>query len=150
MRTFLLKNNKPTILWGQTPKYKRFKGLPPKGYDLAVSMDDNYVILDVDVKNDKNGFDHIPKEVLEQLKNTFNYKTKNNGAHFWIEYKGNKYLMNRATKFGLDLRTSKGYVKYPIEDDPYSHLSEVYSHPVIDNFLESLYTDDIKLSDIKK
>lgn len=136
-------------MWGEIPKGKRFIGLPPKGYDLAVSMEDNYVILDVDVKNEKNGFEYIPDEVLDELYNTYNYKTKSGGSHFWVKYSGNKNLMNRATKFGLDLRTSKGYVKYPIKDDPYSHISDIKSSKVVDLFLEKLYADDVRLSDIK-
>ncbi len=46
------------------------------------------------------------------------YNTKSGGAHCWLKYTGDKQLLNKATKYGLDLRVAKGsyamgYVKYP-------------------------------------
>lgn len=149
MRTFLLFDNQPVLKWGQIPPHIMFKGKVPQDFDLAVSMDDNYVILDVDVKGSKNGFDHIPKDVLDALNETFNYKTKSGGSHFWIQYRGNKKLLNRATKFGLDLRTSDGYVKYPLKDDPVVHLDSVKHHSIIDEFLESLFSSEVPIRNIK-
>jgi hypothetical protein len=114
MKSFLLKNNTPTIKWSLLPDNIFFEGKIPEGYDLAVAPSGNYIILDVDVKNGKNGFDHIPALMYLELDNTFYYNTKSGGRHYWISYSGNKVLLNRATSLGLDLRVGgKGYVKYP-------------------------------------
>jgi hypothetical protein len=55
-----------------------------------------------------------------ELQDTFNYKTKSGGAHYYLNYTGNKLLKNCATEYGLDLRigankatkNAGGYVKY--------------------------------------
>ena len=118
MKSFLLKNNSPIIKWGSLPNNIFYEGPIPEGYALAVCPSDNIVILDVDLKGDKNGFNHIPVNNFKELQNTFYYYTKSGGAHFYIKYTGNKTLINRATQYGLDLRIGSkngnngGYVKY--------------------------------------
>ena len=118
MKSFLLKNNKPIVKWSLVPDEIYFEGNVPEGFDLAVCPSGNIVILDVDVKNGKNGFDFIPEEELKELNYTFHYNTKSGGAHYWIAYTGDKILMNTSTKYGLDLRigakkgNAGGYVKY--------------------------------------
>jgi len=100
------------------PNNTFFEGAIPEGYDLAVAPSDSYIILDVDKKNDKNGFSHIPIHIAGLLEHTFYYYTKSGGAHYWLNYTGNKLLMNTSTKYGLDLRigakpgNAGGYVKY--------------------------------------
>lgn len=100
------------------PDETYFEGVVPEGYDLAVCPSGNIVILDVDVKNGKNGFEYIPYTIKEELRKSFYYDTKSGGRHYWIEYTGDKALLNTSTKYGLDLRigakkgNAGGYVKY--------------------------------------
>jgi len=119
MKSFLLNSeNKPIVKWGMIPDGVFYEGVIPDGYSLATCPSGNYVILDVDVKNNKNGFEHIPAFMLKELFKTFNYKTKSGGAHYWLNYTGDKILKNTSTEFGLDLRIGAkngncgGYVKY--------------------------------------
>lgn len=119
MKTFLLnEQNKPIIRWGYLKDETYFDGTIPEGYCLAACPSGNIVVLDIDNKNGKCGYNHIPYSIQIELNNTFNYKTPSGGAHHWIEYTGNKILKNTSTKFGLDLRigskdkNSGGYVKY--------------------------------------
>lgn len=125
MKTFLINNKdgKPVIKWGDLPNNTFFEGNVPEGYSLAISPSENIVILDVDLKNGKNGYSHIPKNIMKDLNNTFHYKTKSGGAHYYIKYTGHKPLINRATQYGLDLRIGAkkdncgGYVKYHHHQD---------------------------------
>lgn len=120
MKSFLLNNktNTPTVKWSMVPQNCFYKGIIPEGYSLAVAPSENIVILDVDNKNGKNGFDHIPMMIMAELNNSFFYSTKSGGAHIWLAYTGDKTLMNTSTKYGLDLRigakkgNSGGYVKW--------------------------------------
>lgn len=137
MKSFLLnKYNKPSIQWGLLPDDTFFIGVVPEGYSLAVAPG-KYIVVDVDNKSEqKNGFKHIPKysifkkviyklfkinkkSIFDQLEETFNYKTKSGkGKHYWLLYTGNKTLINRASKYHIDLRIGEkngnagGYVKY--------------------------------------
>ncbi len=151
MKSFLLNSaNKPTIPWGGLRDEVYFSGEIPENHSLAVSPgNSNIVILDVDVKNGKNGFLNIPSELLLELNKTFNYGTKSGGQHIFIYYTGNKTLMNRATKFGLDLRIGSkngnagGYVRYyhikPIQDC--IHLIKPSSIE-LNKFLEELFSNN--------
>lgn len=125
MKSFLLKNNHPVLKWGLLPEGKFFEGTIPEGYSLAISPSDPYIILDVDNKEGKNGFDFIPADIKEELDKSFNYPTKNNGRHYWLNYTGSQVLRNKATKFGLDLRTNKGYVKWHFKGDIRDYISQV-------------------------
>ncbi len=123
-----------------------FEGVIPQGYDLAVCPSDNIVILDVDVKNNKNGFENIPSNILKELNQTFYYNTKSGGRHYWIKYTGNKILLNKSTKYGLDLRVAegkyaKGYVKYYHNDDIRNCLFLIKnSEEEVNYFLEKLFS----------
>ncbi len=118
MKSFLLKDNKPIVKWSMVPNNTFFEGAIPKGYALAVAPSENYIVLDVDNKNGKCGFDFIPFNIMDELYDTLNYNTKSGGAHYWIKYTGNKILLNTSTKYGLDLRigakpgNAGGYVKW--------------------------------------
>jgi hypothetical protein len=120
MKSFLLKNKKPIIKWGLLPDNVFFQGEVPKGYNLAVSPSDNYVVLDIDTHGDINGFENIPTIIQMELNKTLNYDTKNNGKHYWMRYTGDLPLGNKTSGLGFDLRTNKGYVvwypKYDIRD----------------------------------
>ena len=119
MKSFLLKGKKPIIRWSLLPNETYFEGTVPDGYNLAVSPwgYDGYIIIDVDRHGDIDGFDNIPTELKEEFMFTYHYPTKNNGAHYWFKYTGNKPLGNKASGVGIDLRTNKGYVVwYPEED----------------------------------
>lgn len=143
MKSFLLnKDNKPIIAWGGIPQGIHFEGEIPEGFYRAISPSPGIVILDCDVKKEKNAFNHIPKNILNELEQTFNYHTSNGkGKHYWIKYSGNKTLLNRATKWGLDLRISeKGYVKYHHNVDIRECLHLIKeSSPDLNNFLEQLF-----------
>ncbi len=149
MKSFLLSNktNSPALKWGLIPENTHFIGNIPDGYSLALSPSENIVILDVDNKNGKCGFLHIPQNILDELMLTFHYYTKSLGAHYFIRYMGNKILKNTSTQWGLDLRigakgsNSGGYVKY------YGTISVQEIEPLIkesskdlDLFLEKLFS----------
>jgi len=118
MKSFLLNsNNKPIVKWTLVPKNAFFEGNLPKDHYLAICPGE-YIVLDVDVKNGKNGFNYIPSNIYFELRETFNYKTKSGGSHYWLKYLGNRDLMNKPTIFGLDLRVKyRGYVRYYHEID---------------------------------
>ena len=148
MKSFLLKNNIPIVKWGLIPDNTFFQGIVPDGYDLAVCPSGSYVILDVDVKDGKNGFNHIPEEDLKELNYSFHYNTKSGGAHYWLDYTGNKVLLNKSTSLGLDLRIGKnektgnngGYVKYRYNKDirECTHLIKKTGKE-LNEFLEKLF-----------
>lgn len=146
MKSFLLHNHAPIIKWGLLSDETYFEGKVPEGYDLAVCPSDNIIILDVDVKNGKNGYEFIPDYIIWQLEDTFHYDTKSGGGHYWIEYTGNKILANKATKYGLDLRvgatdySAGGYVRYQHNVDirECKHLIKKSSNE-LNEWLESLF-----------
>lgn len=146
MKSFLLKDNKPIIKWGMIPDETYFEGTIPEGYALAVCPSGNIVILDVDKKSGKNGFNHIPFGIRNELENTFHYNTKSGGAHYWIEYTGKETLLNTSTKYGLDLRigakkgNAGGYVKYHHNVDirQCKHLIKPSSNE-LNQWLETLF-----------
>jgi hypothetical protein len=147
MKSFLLYNNKPTVKWSLVPENIFYEGNIPDGFDLAVCPSDNIVILDIDVKNGKNGYDHIPQHIILELRNSFYYDTKSGGRHCWIRYTGDKILLNKATELGLDLRVGAkpgnagGYVKYYHHTDirQCKHLIKE-SSPELNLWLEKLFS----------
>lgn len=141
MKSFLLKNKSPVVKWGQIPDNYFFEGEIPEGYSLAVCPNNPYVILDIDVRNNISGFDAIPRHILNEIENSLNYFTKNNGKHYWLEYTGNKQLMNRSTKFGIDLRTEKGYVKWYLDCDIRDCISKINkTSSNLNRWLEDLFS----------
>ncbi|MEK6884548.1 MAG: hypothetical protein AABY22_33255 [Nanoarchaeota archaeon] len=118
MKSFLLKNNKPTILWSMLEDNCFYEGKLPKGnYSLAICSG-IYTVLDVDCKNGGRGYDFIPVNIKKELDKSFFYDTKSGGRHYWILYTGNKILLNKSTKYFLDLRVGTrgsnngGYIRY--------------------------------------
>jgi hypothetical protein len=121
MKSFLLKSGHPVIKFSLLPDNTFYEGIIPEGFDLAICpSNEKQVILDVDLKNGKDGYSNIPMLIMLELQDTFNYKTKSGGAHYYLNYTGNKLLKNCATEYGLDLRigankatkNAGGYVKY--------------------------------------
>jgi hypothetical protein len=123
MKSFLLKGKVPIIKWGNLPDNTFFRGEIPSGYSLGVSPSEGYIILDVDVKPNKSGFDNIPEKILKELSKTFNYKTKNNGQHYWL--KTNTDLPNSTSGLNIDVRTSKGYVVWYSNEDIHESMNLV-------------------------
>jgi hypothetical protein len=117
MKTFLLKDKKPIVKWSLVKDETYFEGEVPEGYSLAVSPSGNYIVIDVDLHGDKNGFDNIPINILNELNTSLNYKTKNNGRHYWFYYTGIEELANKTSNLGYDLRTSKGYAVWYYNED---------------------------------
>ena len=151
MKSFLLYKNSPTIKFSLLPDGVFYQGdLPGKDYDLAICpTNERQIILDVDVKNKKNGYDFIPKDVYLELGETFYYDTKSGGRHYFLNYTGDKILKNCATKYGLDLRigansktkNAGGYVRYngainPQEIEPLIKPSS----SLLNTWLESLFS----------
>jgi hypothetical protein len=121
MKSFLLKSGHPTIKFSLLPDNTFYEGIIPEGFDLAICpTNEKQVILDVDLKNGKDGYSNIPMLIMLELQDTFNYKTKSGGAHYYLNYTGDKLLKNCATELGLDLRigankatkNAGGYVKF--------------------------------------
>ena len=107
MKSFLLKNNLPTIKFSRIPDNIFFEGsLPGPEYSLAVCpTNEKMVVVDIDCKEGKvNGYDHIPPNILEELLRSYNYETKSGGRHIFLHYTGNKLLKNCATEYSIDLR----------------------------------------------
>ena len=76
MRTFLVKDKRPVSKWALLPDETYYKGEVPAGYDLAVSPTPGYIIVDVDRHGSKDGFDHIPWGITDELNATLNYSTR--------------------------------------------------------------------------
>jgi len=140
MKSFLLKDKRPTIKWGMLKDETYFEGEVPEGYGLAISPHDPYIILDIDRHGEIDGFDNIPEDITKELLGHFRYATKNNGSHIWFRYSGTKKLLNKTSGKGLDLRTSNGYVKWYLDNDIRSYIHLVMdTSPKLNIFLESLF-----------
>lgn len=148
MKSFLLNSQyKPIVRWSMVPNNCFYEGKIPDNHYLAVAPG-KYIVLDVDNKSsDKSGFNNIPDNILKELEQTFNYKTKSGkGRHYWIFYTGNKTLLNTSTKYFLDLRVGEkpgnagGYVLYHhnIDIRQCVHLIKPSSEQ-LNTFLESLF-----------
>jgi len=125
MKSFLLKEKTPIVKWSLVPDNIFFEGKVPDGYQLAICPSENYIILDIDRHGEIDGFDNIPFCIEVELEKTLNYSTKNNGKHYWLKYTGDKFLRNKASGLGFDLRTNRGYVVWYLEGDVRSHLYEI-------------------------
>jgi hypothetical protein len=141
MKSFLLKDKKPTLKWGKVPHGYFFEGALPEGYGLAICPSEGYIILDIDRHGDIDGFENIPDNIKSLLQGHFFYSTKNNGTHVWLKYSGKEELANKASGIGIDLRTHKGYVKWYLPGDVRQHMDEIkHSCDVLNKWLEKLFT----------
>lgn len=145
MKSFLLKDKKPILKWGQIPDEYYFEGEIPESYSLAICPHFPYVILDIDKHGNINGFDNIPMCIKKELLNHFGYATKNKGYHCWLKYTGEQKLMNKTSGLGLDLRTEKGYVQWYLDKDIRSYIDCVRkTSPLMNKWLEQLFTNKIR------
>lgn len=145
MKSFLLREKIPITKWGLIPDGVMYKGDIPEGYNLAIVPGPEYIILDVDRHNGKDGFKHIPFEILQELEETFNYTTKNNGKHYWLKYTGNKKLGNKTSGKSSDLRTEKGYVAYWHNEPIEQCLHRIRrTSPQLNEWLEGLFCYTVK------
>jgi hypothetical protein len=142
MKSFLLRGKRPIIRWSLLPDETYFEGNVPEGYNLAVMPSKGYVVVDVDRHGDIDGFEAIPHELRNELHETFNYKTKNNGMHFWFKYSGENYLGNKASGVGIDLRVGcKGYVVWYPKEDVRSVMDKVNdTSDEMNKWLEKLFS----------
>ena len=140
MRSFLLKDKRPTIKWGMLKDETYFEGTVPEGYGLAICPHDPYIILDIDRHGVVNGFDNVPPFVQIEIAKSLIYPTKNNGLHAWLKYSGTKKLLNKTSGLGIDLRTHNGYVKWYLDGDIRSYIHLVNSTSLeLNTWLESLF-----------
>lgn len=117
-----------------------YEGEVPDGFSLAITPSEGYIIIDADRHGDVDGIDNIPDDILVELDNTLNYKTKNNGMHYWIKYTGDVILANKSSNLGVDLRTHKGYVVWYPKSDIRDMINKINdSSPALNSWLESLF-----------
>lgn len=149
MRTFLLKDKVPITKWGLIPDGIMYQGEVPDGYNLAISPSPGYIIIDVDNHDGKkNGFDIIPPHIMDEMKSSFHYNSKNNGMHCWFRYTGNKKLGNKTCGKGIDLRTEKGYVAYWHNESIEKCLHRIKdTSKEMNNWLEGLFCYKADLKD---
>ena len=141
MKSFLLKDKRPTIMWGKILHGSFFEGNVPEGYGLAICPSEGYVILDIDRHGSINGFDNVPLDIKSLLEAHFSYPTKNNGMHVWLKYTGDKALVNKASGLGIDLRTHKGYVKWYLPGDVRDYMDSIKETcSVMNEWLEKLFS----------
>lgn len=147
MKSFLInkETKSPVVKWGSIPDGIFFEGNVPEGYALAVTPGEGYIVIDVDRHGSINGFDNIPKKVMNELLTTLHYTTKNSGAHFWFKYSGTSILANKTSKIGIDLRVgNKGFVVfYPYQQgiDIRNCLAEIKNtSPELNWWLEKLFS----------
>ena len=142
MKSFLLYNGKsPTLKWGSIPDEHYFEGTVPEGYGLAICPNAPYIIIDIDKHGNIDGFDNIPRELVNELHKSLNYRTKNDGMHIWIKYTGTQHLMNKTSGFGIDLRTNRGYVRWYLDKDIRSYIHLVNdSSKELNKWLEKLFS----------
>lgn len=153
MRSFLLnaKTNTPIIPWSLVPQGIFFEGTIPENYFLAVSpTNEKMVIVDIDCKPGKvNGYDNVPLEIMDELEQSFNYKTKSGGMHIILWYTGNKLLRNGTSNYAIDLRigpnkatgNAGGYVRWYSDIHPRDceHLIK-HTSKELNEWLENLFS----------
>lgn len=147
MKTFPIWGKKPWIKWGSIPDQTFYKLPLDEGFSLGVTPNQGQIILDIDNKpNQTNGWDSIPDKLVEKFKKEHFIYNTNSGAHVWFWYTGDKKLLGRTTKYGLDLRIPAqnghcgNYVKWYLPNDPreYMHLVKETDEE-INNFIEQYF-----------
>jgi len=151
MKSFLLYKNVPTIKFSLLKDGIFYEGdIPDGNYALAVCpTNEKMIIVDIDCKEGKgNGYLNIPEKIFEELLQSFHYKTKSGGMHIFLNYTGDKVLLNTTSKLSIDLRVGKnqktgnngGYVRYngtinPKEIEPLINETS----PELNVWLEKLF-----------
>jgi len=146
MKSFLVKDKRPLKKWTLIPDEIFYEGEVPHGYSLAVCPSVGTIIIDVDRHGTIDGFDNIPDHLRRELYSSLNYPTKNNGRHFWFNYTGNVPLANKHSKYGIDLRTHRGYVVYYKEGDIRDHKDQIKETSTeLNKWIEELFGAKTKL-----
>lgn len=72
-------------------------------------------VLDIDVKNEVNGFQSLADQGFEIPPNTLQVNTPSGGAHFYFRLRPDEVIKNSAGKIGpgVDVRGDGGYVIAP-------------------------------------
>lgn len=137
-----------------TTDEKLIRTMWKNNYNVGVVTGNGLVVIDVDVKNGKDGR-LVFNEYAKNFPETFTVKTPNGGYHYW-------YLVDRAIPCkvnlyeGIDIRGNGGYILSPgsivdnieyvaIKDIPIAQANDaVYeflnSKPVVTNRKENLNT----------
>ncbi len=135
-------------MWGNLPDNVFFEGTVPENYQLFVCPG-KYIVLDIDVdeKNNKNGFENVPMLIQEEIDKSYNYFTKREGKHYWLLYTGNKVLANKTSGFSIDLRVGQkpgnagGYVVYYPDNDIRNQTDLINETSVrLNTWLEKLFS----------
>ena len=141
MKSFLVKAKKPIVKWKLLHDNIFFEGKVPEGYNLAVSPSKNYIVIDIDRHGDTDGFENVPRHLINELGGTLTYPTKNDGRHCWFKYTGDKPLANRTSGQGIDLRTDKGYVVWYPKVEFRSQIETIKESSIeLNNWLEELFS----------
>lgn len=150
MKSFLAIKKRPLVKWSMLPDNTWFEGKVPEGYQLCICPG-KYLVIDVDIDVDKNGFKNIPEYLKDELNNTFNYSTKRGGKHYWFENTSKKILANKTSGLGIDLRVGErkeedgrnnagGYVVYYPNNDIRDQLHLIKSpSKELNKWLEKLF-----------
>ena len=152
MKTFLLHKGIPTIKFSMLPDGIFYEGKLPEGdYALAVCpTNEKQIVVDIDCKPGKtNGYSNVPPEIYAELIQSYHYYTKSGGMHIFLNYSGDKVLLNTSTKLAIDLRiganketnNAGGYVKFNGTGDIREHIHLIKTtSPELNLWLESLFT----------
>lgn len=109
-------NKRPVTKWGKyqsryptqedTEKWTKYA----EGFAVVTGRLSGIVILDVDCKNGKNGFDSLQGK---QLPPTPTVRTPSGGTHYYYKYPGKKVVTKQNILPGVDIRGDGGYALIP-------------------------------------
>ena len=122
-----------------------------ENYNVAVVTGNGLMIIDVDVKNGKDGLKSI-EPFLDKFPKTFTVKTPNGGYHYW--YLVNKEVPCKVNLYdGIDIRGEGGYIIAPPSIVDNKSYEIINNHPIAaanDAVYEFLYKEEYtKVSSIK-
>ena len=88
---------------------------PDSMIGLVCGQVNGIVVLDIDVKNDVNGFESLKERNFKISTNTFRVNTPSGGSHFYFKLRENEIIKNSAGLIapGVDVRGEGGYVIAP-------------------------------------
>lgn len=79
-----------------------------ENYNVAVVTGNGLMVIDVDMKNNKDGLESF-QPFLKYFPKTFTVKTPNGGYHYW--YLVNKDVPCKVNLYeGIDIRGEGGYI----------------------------------------
>src|SRR5699024_6472601 len=125
-----------------------------KGLGLVTGKISGILVLDIDMKNGKNGFKSIKGK---DLPITTTAKTKNNGIHYYFKLPKNNTYQSKANIFnGVDIRCEGGFVVMPGTkgyewDIPFTSVEDLAEIPEwLINELQEHQTKKVKKSTSEK